>query len=184
MTGPSASRGYFALGAEGLSKPMNFGNLLRTAHAFGASFFFTVDASWRLDDALPSDTSKAPEHLPYYGWKSLGDMRLPQGCALVGVELTPDAVDLPTFRHPARAAYVLGPERGSLSPQMIAACDFTVRIPTAFCINVATAGAIVLYDRVRSRGHLERPLRPGGRADRPSRSHGGPHYSGGRRLPG
>ncbi|MEE8144119.1 MAG: TrmH family RNA methyltransferase, partial [Kiloniellales bacterium] len=33
-------RGYFAIGVEGISKPMNLGNLLRSAHAFGASFFF------------------------------------------------------------------------------------------------------------------------------------------------
>ena len=35
-------RGYFAIGVEGISKPMNLGNLLRSAHAFGASFFFTI----------------------------------------------------------------------------------------------------------------------------------------------
>ena len=34
-------RGYFAVGAEGLSKAMNFGTLMRSAHGFGASFFFT-----------------------------------------------------------------------------------------------------------------------------------------------
>ena len=31
-------RGYFGIGAEGISKPMNLGALMRTAHAFGASF--------------------------------------------------------------------------------------------------------------------------------------------------
>ena len=35
-------RGYFAMGVEGISKPLNLGNLIRSAHAFGASFFFTV----------------------------------------------------------------------------------------------------------------------------------------------
>ena len=41
-------------------------------------------------------------------------LRLPKGCALVGVELTDDAVELPVFRHPHAAAYVLGRERGAL----------------------------------------------------------------------
>src|SRR3546814_8737917 len=36
----AAMRGYFAIGAEGISKPMNLGSLMRSAHAFGASFFF------------------------------------------------------------------------------------------------------------------------------------------------
>ena len=30
-------RGYFGIGVEGISKPMNLGSLFRTAHAFGAS---------------------------------------------------------------------------------------------------------------------------------------------------
>ena len=38
-------RGYFGIGAEAISKPMNFGALQRTAHAFGASFTFTGDAN-------------------------------------------------------------------------------------------------------------------------------------------
>ena len=90
-------------------------------------------------------------------------MVLPQGCRLVGIELIEEAVDLPSFRHPLRAAYVLGPERGSLSPQMLARCDYTVKIPTSFCINVAMAGAIVMYDRVRSLGRFAaRPVSEGG----------------------
>ncbi len=35
-------RGYFGIGAEGISKAMNVGSLFRSAHAFGASFMFTV----------------------------------------------------------------------------------------------------------------------------------------------
>ncbi len=37
--------GYFGIGAEGVGKPMNLGSLLRTAHAFGARFVFTVGAA-------------------------------------------------------------------------------------------------------------------------------------------
>ena len=39
-------RGYFGFGAEGISKPMNMGNLVRSAHAFGAKFVFTVSAHY------------------------------------------------------------------------------------------------------------------------------------------
>lgn len=70
---------------------------------------------------------------------------------------------MPSFRHPDRAAYVLGPERGALSPEMLARCDHVVRIPIAFCINVGIAGAVALYDRMISRGRFaERPVRAGG----------------------
>ena len=63
------------------------------------------------------------------------------------MEITDDAVELPRFRHPTRAAYVFGAERYSLSPQMLGKCEFVVKIPTRFSINVGMAGAIVLYDR-------------------------------------
>lgn len=154
-------RGFFGIGVERISKQMNAGNLVRSAHAFGASFFFTVGASYRPGEAR-SDTSKAPEHLPLYNWPTLEEMVLPAGCALVGIELTEDAIELPSFGHPVRAAYVLGPERGSLSPAMLARCRYVIKIPTAFCINVATAGAIVMYDRIRMLGrHDPRPIGEG-----------------------
>jgi len=52
-------RGYFGFGAEGISKPMNMGNLVRSAHAFGAQFVFTVSAHYSVREGK-SDTSKAP----------------------------------------------------------------------------------------------------------------------------
>lgn len=156
-------RGFFAIGAEGISKPMNLGNLMRSAHAFGASFIFTIDAHRKLANP-PSDTSNTPHHIPYYQWRTIPDMNLPRGCSLVGIELLDDAVDLPSFRHPLQAAYVLGPERGSLSPELVQKCDHIVKIPTSFCINVATAGAIIMYDRVKTIGRFsEPPVTPGGR---------------------
>jgi tRNA G18 (ribose-2'-O)-methylase SpoU len=144
-------RGYFAIGAERISKPMNMGNLLRSAHAFGAKFFFTIGAHPRAFEAK-SDTSKAVHHLPVYHWAHADEMTLPLSCKLVGVELIEGAIDLPSFRHPPHAAYVLGPELGVLSEALLSRCDHVIKIPTAFCINVAIAGAIVMYDRVRSLG--------------------------------
>lgn len=156
-------RGYFAIGAEGISKPMNLGALMRTAHAFGAQFVFSVNAADAVREAYRADTSKSFEHVPYYGWETIEQMQLPRRCQLVGVELTDDAVTLPSFRHPPAAAYVLGPEKGDLSAQMLDRCDHVVKIPTKFCINVSLAGALVMYDRHMSMGgHAPRPIMPGG----------------------
>jgi tRNA C32,U32 (ribose-2'-O)-methylase TrmJ len=45
----------------------------------------------------------------------------------------------------------------------LARCDYVVRIPTSFCVNVAMAGAIVMYDRTRSLARFaDRPVREGG----------------------
>lgn len=152
-------RGFFGVGVEGISKAGNVGNLFRSAHGFGASFLFLVAPDPRME--FPSDTSASQRNLPVYTYAGIDDMRLPEGCHLVGVELTEDAVDLPSFHHPHGAAYVLGPERGSLSPAMLERCEHVVRIPTSFCINVATAGAIVMYDRIRAMGRFaHRPVSP------------------------
>ncbi|HZV20824.1 MAG TPA: RNA methyltransferase [Hyphomicrobiales bacterium] len=157
-------RGYFAIGAERISKPMNLGNLLRSAHAFGAKFFFTIGAHPRAFEAK-SDTSKAADRLPIYHWATPEEVALPVKCKLVGVELIEGAIELPAFRHPPRAAYVLGPELGVLSDALLSRCDYIIKIPTAFCINVAMAGAIVMYDRLRSLGSFDgrREMRPGTR---------------------
>ncbi len=160
-------RGYFAIGVDGISKPMNLGNLLRISHAFGASFFFTIGGRVKLAEAQ-SDTSAAAGHLPVYQYASAADLRLPQGCRLVGVEITDDATELPRFKHPLRAAYVFGSERLSLSGEVLSRCEFTVKIPTRFSINVGMAGAIVMYDRLISLGgYPARPARPGGPAELP-----------------
>lgn len=156
-------RGYFGVGAEEISKPMNLGALMRTAHAFGASFFFTINAHPKVREAYNSDTSRSFDHVPYYPWGSVDDLRLPRGCALVGVELVEDAVELPRFMHPQAAAYVLGRERGSLSADLLSRCDHVVKIPTTFCVNVGIAGAIVMYDRlIALGGYPARPIMPGG----------------------
>jgi len=158
-----APRGYFAVGVEGISKAMNLGAVLRTAHAFGASFAFTVNADDRARKVFLSDTARSFKHVPYYGWDTLDDLVLPAGCSLVGVELTQDAVALPSFRHPPAAAYVFGRERGDLSASMLERCDHVVQIPTQFCVNVSVACAITLYDRVLSgKSWPPRPLTPGG----------------------
>src|SRR5580700_470294 len=158
-------RGYFGVGVEGVSKPMNLGNLVRIAHAFDASFFFSIAPRLKLSDAQ-SDTSHAQGQLPFYSFAEPSDLRLPLGCRLVGVEISDDAVELPRFRHPARAAYVFGAERMPLSAGTLARCEFVVKIPTRFSINVGTAGAIVMYDRLISLGgYPARPVRPGAAED-------------------
>jgi len=176
-------RGYFGIGAEGISKPINLGNLVRSAHAFGASFLFLVDAHHTIETAH-ADTSEAERQVPMYRFDSVAGLLLPRGCALVGVELLDEAVELPSFRHPLNAAYVFGPERSSLSPAMTERCDHVVKIPTRFCINLSVAGAIVMYDRLLSLGRFApRPVRSGGPTEPPPRHVHGKVITRRRRVP-
>ncbi|MFO1155163.1 MAG: RNA methyltransferase [Rhodospirillales bacterium] len=156
-------RGFFGVGVEGISKAMNVGSLLRTAHAFGASFMFTVAAAYSPREGGRVDTSAAEAEVPLYHFADVDALLLPRGCQMVGVEIRDDAVALPSFRHPRAAAYVFGRERGELTPAMIERCQYIVRIPTRFALNVGIAGAIVLYDRLISLGRFpRRPETPGG----------------------
>lgn len=156
-------RGYFGIGVEGISKPMNVGNLLRTSHAFGASFFFTVSPVVDVHGMRASDTSGAFGHIPFYNFEKPADLILPRNTALVAVELLEDAVDLPSFRHPLQAVYVLGREKGNVSDELLARCDHAIKIPMKFCVNVGVAGALVMYDRLISMGRFaDRPVHAGG----------------------
>lgn len=156
-------KGYFGIGVDGVSKAMNVGTLFRTAHAFGASFVFTVNAQYRRREGALSDTSDTPGAVPTYHFPDARALALPQGCALVGIEITDEAVDLPSFRHPRQAAYVLGSEREGLSKDVQALCDHIVRIPTRFSVNLGIAGSIVMYDRMLTLGRFAlRPVAPGG----------------------
>ena len=164
-------RGYFAIGIEGVSKPGNMGNLMRTAHGFGAAFVFSIRSKLDADSrrslkTIKTDTSKTADSIPYYEFDGADEMVLPEGCRLIGVEMTDQAVELPTFRHPLKAAYILGSERYSLSDALIKDCDHVIKIPTRFSLNVATAGAIVMYDRMIAFGRFaNRPVTPSGDAE-------------------
>ena len=79
-------RGYFAIGVERISKALNIGNLFRSAHAFGASFVFTIDAQYKRHEGSRSDTSDTLGQLPFYSFPNLTSMILPEACSIVGVE--------------------------------------------------------------------------------------------------
>ncbi len=166
-------RGYFGIGSERISKAMNLGAVLRTGHAFGASFAFTVGSALDRREAELSDTSKSEGHLPLYRWATIDEMVLPKDCVLVGVELDEHAIDLPAFRHPLKAAYILGPEKGDLSDAAKARCAHLVKIPMRFCVNLSVAAALVMYDRLLTLGGYERggaDEKAAGRARRLSKS--------------
>jgi len=175
-------RGYFGLGVEGISKPMNVGSLYRTAHAFGADFVFAIAPVVNLRMIHKADTSATEKHVPLFEFGSVEELKLPRGCQLIGVELFDDAIDLPSFTHPERAAYVLGGERSGLSPALVKRCAHVVKIPTRFSINVGVAAAILMYDRLITRQRFApRPIGAGGPVEElPPHVFGGPFTRRGR----
>lgn len=146
------TRGFCGIGIFHTKTPANVGTLWRSAHGFGADFLFTVGRRYQRE---ASDTTKAWKHVPLYHYLDMADLKahLPFECRLVGIEYDEDARPLPSYVHPERACYILGAEDGGLSPEAVRACHDLIVVPgAARCLNVATAGSIVLYDRI-TRGH-------------------------------
>lgn len=144
-------RGYHGIGIVGTKNGLNVGTLWRSAAILGANFMFT--AGRRYPDQA-SDTVKAWRHVPLYEYES-GDAlinHLPKGCVPVAIEITDKACTLESFTHPERACYILGAEDTGVPPHIVERCKHVVQLPGDFCLNVAVAGSIVLYDRLLKRG--------------------------------
>lgn len=143
-----AGRGYFGIGIVNGKTPANLGTLWRQAWLYEAGFIFTVGRRY---ERQASDTPNTPRHVPLFEYADLDDLlaHLPYGCPLVGVELDPRAVPLPTFTHPERACYLLGAEDHGLGPSVLERCHALVELPTPrrASMNVAVAGALVLDHR-------------------------------------
>ena len=137
----------FAIGIEHTKTETNVGTLMRSAFNFGASLVFTVGRRYRRQS---SDTVAAFKHIPLLHFADWDEARrgLPMDWQPVIVELGEGAQSLPTFCHPKRAVYVLGPEDGSVSQIVQARYRTRVVIPSRYCLNVAAAGSIVMYDRI------------------------------------
>jgi len=69
----------------------------------------------------------------------------------VAIELRQNAELLPQFEHPENALYVFGPEDGSIPQTYLRHCHRFVVIPTHYCVNLAAAVYLVLYDRLIKR---------------------------------
>src|SRR3990167_1880379 len=140
----------FAIGIEHVKHSVNLGTLLRSAWNLGAAMVFTVGRRY---DRQHGDTVSAYRHIPLLHFVSWQDYRdhAPFDWQPIGVEIAPYSIPLERFVHPKCAVYLLGPEDGSLSAEAMGLCKAIVTIPSRLCLNVSTAGAIVMYDRLQKK---------------------------------
>lgn len=140
-------RGFTGIGIYTPKTASNVGGLWRSAHAFGADFIFTVGA--RHPSHCRMDVSRATRHIPLFEWETFEEFvgNLPRHSKLVGVEY-PGTRKLAGYTHPHQAVYLLGAEDHGLPSEVLDVCDSVVEIDAcSICLNVATAGGIILYDR-------------------------------------
>lgn len=144
-------RGYFGIGIYHGKTEANIGTLWRSAAILGADFIFTIGRRYK---AQASDTMKTPRHIPLYNYTDYDDFfkHVPYDCPVIAVELADNAVPLEKFEHPERCIYLLGAEDHGLPETILNRCRYTVQLLGDFCMNVATAGSIVMYDRAVKKG--------------------------------
>lgn len=127
-----------------VADPGNVGTLIRSADAFGPAF---VALSGGCGDPLGEKALRASAgavfRVPLCGFDDAPGRRI----ALVAHDGDP----LRELDLSGRVAFVLGAERAGLPEDLLATCDTRATIPQSGgeSLNVATAGAIALYERAR-----------------------------------
>ncbi|MFB6296240.1 MAG: TrmH family RNA methyltransferase [Halobacteriales archaeon] len=141
----ASRRGYVGIGVYDSKFETNVGTLVRTAHAMGGTFVFTVGRRYEGD---PSAVGQ-DRHIPVLNFASVEALRdaMPAAANLLAVELASGSRPLHTFVHPERAVYLLGAEDDGL-PESVLRDLPVLEVPSEWCLNVATAGSLVLYDRL------------------------------------
>lgn len=143
-------RGYYSIGVYKPKTESNIGTLLRTACIFNASYVFTIGRRYKKQ---ASDTMKTPFHIPLFHYSTFEDFynHLPWSCQLVAIEISTFATMLKDFEHPKMCSYLLGAEDGGIPMGVLGRCHKIVQLGGRECLNVATAGSIVIYNRVMLR---------------------------------
>jgi tRNA G18 (ribose-2'-O)-methylase SpoU len=138
--------GYVGIGIFHNKSKRNIGTLWRSAQLFNAAFVFTIQMRYKWQ---PSDVLKTWRNIPFFHYDDLEDFKqhLPYDSELIGIELTDEAMDIITFKHPKRCVYLLGAEDTGLPVEILKQCNSIIKLPGKYSMNVSTAGSIVLYDR-------------------------------------
>lgn len=132
--------------------PHNIGSVVRLCSAYGVNqLWFT--GKRMLNELSHLDRIPREERLRDYQHVQIIHSNYPfltfeKKTTVIGVEVKEGAQLLPNFNHPLDAVYVFGPEDDGLPKAVRGLCHQFVIIPTYHCLNLATAVATVLYDRM------------------------------------
>lgn len=126
---------FFEIGVFHGKSEENVGTLLRSAWQLGAAGVFTIGRRYSRQG---SDTTNTTTRLPVRHHATFDEYvaALPFGCPIVAVEMG-------SHRSVWDGGYALPPE-------VLRRCHHHVSLPPSF--NVAVAGSIVMFDRLRVRG--------------------------------
>jgi 23S rRNA (guanosine2251-2'-O)-methyltransferase len=140
-----------------LQDPQNIGTLFRAAEAAGVSgVVMPQDRSAEVTPAVVNASAGAVEHLRIALVPNLSralESLKASGRWIVGLDDDPDALALFTTDVPQPAVLVVGAEGAGLGRNVRNHCDLLVSLPMrgrVASLNAATAGAIALYELLRT----------------------------------
>lgn len=140
-------RGFAAIGLHGPKYKENIGGVLRAAHCYGASMVAISGERVKAKDiCAATNTLHTQNHIPVLRGEL--KMLIPYAATPVAVELVDEALPIFDFVHPHTAFYIFGPEDGTLGKAVLDWCPFKIMIPTSYCMNLAAAVNVVLFDRM------------------------------------
>ncbi len=140
------NQGSAIVGLVNPKNPTNVGAVVRASHCFDADEIIYTGTRYDRAARFQTDTSNAAVTLPLNHAEDLFEL-IPADYTIVCIELAVGAIALPHFVHPARAAYLFGPEDGTLSQDTVNRADSVVFIPARSSLNLAATVNVVLYDR-------------------------------------
>jgi 23S rRNA (guanosine2251-2'-O)-methyltransferase len=145
--------------ADGLTDPMNLGNLCRSAGAAGAhGLIIPKDRAAGVTPVVIKAAAGALEYLPVYRVTNLADClgRLKQAGLMVMGTAAEASLDMYDSDMTQGLVLVIGSEDKGLRPRVRQQCDLVVAIPMALpeinSLNAATAGALLIFEARRQRG--------------------------------
>lgn len=127
----------------------NVSKIVRSASCFGIHQVW-----WSGDRVQMGGEKRLPREERMKGWRDVQYRhfdhffdQFDRDVVPIAVEIRPEAEPLPLFEHPEKALYVFGPEDGDIGQMWARHCQRFLVIPTRYCLNLATAVSVVLYDR-------------------------------------
>lgn len=142
---------------DGVQDPGNVGTILRTADAFGTRVILLPGCA----DLKNPKTLRAGMGIHFRTavyrctLKELRRLLDEAGLPLYGAALREDTADVRKVEL-RRCAMAVGSEGKGLSPEVLAACDRTIRIPMDPCcesLNAASAASVLLWEAAREEFH-------------------------------
>lgn len=144
-----------------IGKKKNFGDILRSAAAFGVKEVFVVGAK-KLSTFGNQGTQK---YCHFRHFDTLSDAKSElgrRGIKLVGIEITDNAVPIQSHPFSGSTCFMSGNEGTGMNQQQLDACDSFVYVPqysgATASLNVATATGIVFHHFALWSKKTEQPI--------------------------